>query len=99
MPLAQLTPAAAQELRAIVDGSLASSAAAAPAAAAHAAAAAAPAAGPQNFCTIWPGVKPILDGLSAIVIFIPGYGAAAAAALKALVAVGQQIFEQTCPHT
>ena len=93
MPQAQLTQTAADELRAIVDGSLAASAAAAPMAAAPAVGA--PAA-PQNFCTIWPGVKPILDGLSAIVIFIPGYGQAAAAALKALVLIGQEIFEKTC---
>jgi mono/diheme cytochrome c family protein len=51
---------------------------------------------PPDFCAIWPTAKPILQTLAGVVILIPGFGAAAAAALTALIAAGQVIFDQTC---
>lgn len=89
-----LSTAAATELRSIMDASLSASAAAAPATAAGAPGAVVTAA--PNFCSIWPTAKPILQALAGVIIFFPGFGAAAAAALNALVAAGQAVFDQTC---
>jgi hypothetical protein len=50
-----------------------------------------------NFCSVWPEAKPILQLLSGIVFFIPGAGAAAAPILVSLIAVGDSVFQQTCP--
>jgi hypothetical protein len=49
-----------------------------------------------DFCSIWPGAKPILQGLAGIAAIIPGYGTTAAAALAALITVGDQIYKGTC---
>ena len=76
------------QLRQQIDASLA-----APAPAPVVAPTAAP---PGNFCSIWPEAKPILQGLSGIVAIIPGYGTTAAAALTALITVGDQIYKGTC---
>ncbi len=76
------------QLRQQIDASLA-----APAPAPVVAPKAAP---PGNFCSIWPEAKPILQGLSGIVASIPGYGTTAAAALTALITVGDQIYKGTC---
>lgn len=54
-------------------------------------------AGPvDDFCSIWPKAKPILELLSGIAILIPGVGAAAGAVLKGLVSVGDKIAEEIC---
>lgn len=70
------------------------SAGAAPAAAAAAAAA------PQNFCTLWPKAKPILQvlaGIAAIIpLPIPGGGVAAGGVLAGLIKLGDQIFTDQC---
>jgi hypothetical protein len=50
----------------------------------------------QEFCKIWPQAKPILEGVSPLLGFIPGYGVAAAAALHGLLEVGQHVFDQSC---
>jgi mono/diheme cytochrome c family protein len=51
---------------------------------------------PPDFCAIWPTAKPILQTLAGLVVLIPGFGSAAAAALTALIAAGQAIFDETC---
>jgi hypothetical protein len=54
-------------------------------------------AGPaDDFCSIWPKAKPILELLAGIAILIPGVGAAAGAVLKGLVRVGDKIVEEIC---
>ena len=83
-----LSANSATELRAIVDANLATPAAASPPGAAGAA---------TDFCTVWPNAKPVLQTLAGIAVGrIPGQGTAAAAALTALLAAGQAIFDQTC---
>jgi hypothetical protein len=84
-----LSATSATELRAIVDANLAAPAAAPPPSAAGA---------PQDFCTIWPTAKPVLQTLAGLAMLIPGQGTAAAAALTALLVAGQAIFDQTCHH-
>jgi len=88
-----LNQQALEQLRKHIDAALAN-----PHAAVAAATAAPPAPGPQDFCKVWPQAKPILQALSGIITFIPGFGAQAAAALAALLAVGDQVFNGTCPH-
>jgi hypothetical protein len=51
---------------------------------------------PQDFCTIWPQAKPILDFLAGIAAFIPGLGQVAGRVLKGLITVGDQISQQVC---
>lgn len=58
--------------------------------------AAAPPGAPLDFCTVWPTAKPILQALSGIIALIPGLGMGAAAALAALLTVGDQVFNATC---
>src|SRR5271170_421396 len=53
-------------------------------------------AAPQNFCTVWPVAKPILQLVAGLAPFIPGVGAAAGAALTALIAAGQAVYDRTC---
>jgi hypothetical protein len=53
-------------------------------------------AAPQNFCTVWPVAKPILQLLAGIAPLIPGVGAPAGAALTALIAAGQAVYDKTC---
>ncbi|MDX0995195.1 hypothetical protein GOL26_09650 [Sinorhizobium medicae] len=50
----------------------------------------------DDFCSIWPKAKPILELLAGIAILIPGVGAAAGAVLKGLVSVGDNIVEEIC---
>jgi hypothetical protein len=83
-----LSANSATEMRAIVDANLATPAAAPPSAAGAAA----------DFCTVWPTAKPVLQTLAGVAMLIPGQGTAAAAALTALLAAGQAIFDQTCHH-
>jgi hypothetical protein len=85
-----LSTTAASELRAIIDANLAAPSTAAPGAAAFAAGA--------DFCSIWPPAKPVLQAVAGVIAFIPGFGAAAAAALTALVAAGQGVYDSTCHH-
>ena len=54
---------------------------------------------PPDFCSIWPTAKPVIQLVAGVAPFIPGVGAAAAAALTALVAAGQAVYDQTCPHS
>jgi hypothetical protein len=89
MATADLSPQVLQQLRAQMDAALK---------APHAAAAAAAAPTAGDFCTVWPTVKPILQALSGIITLIPGFGPTAAAALTALLTVGDQIFKGTCGH-
>jgi hypothetical protein len=94
-PPSELSPQMLQQLRQQIDAALATPPAPPPAVAAAAA-------GAPDFCAIWPGAKPILQFLVGIVAFlpipIPGGGPAAAAALNALMTVGDQIYRSTCPH-
>ncbi|KPH10231.1 hypothetical protein CO657_03580 [Rhizobium acidisoli] len=53
--------------------------------------------GIDNFCTIWPRAKPILDFLAGLALLIPGLGATAGAVLRGLIKVGDQIAQETCP--
>lgn len=50
----------------------------------------------DDFCSIWPKAKPILELLAGIAILIPGVGAAAGAVLKGLISVGDKIAEEIC---
>lgn len=50
----------------------------------------------QDFCSIWPRAKPILELLAGIAILIPGVGATAGGVLKGLVKVGDGIAAETC---
>jgi hypothetical protein len=50
----------------------------------------------QDFCTLWPTAKPILQAIAGIVGFIPGVGAGAGPVLNALVTVGDQVYGATC---
>ena len=84
----QLSPTAAAELREILDRSLLQFP--------TQPGAVSPAATKQDFCNIWPTAKPILQALCGIIVFFPGFGQAAAAALTALIAAGDQIYKQTC---
>jgi hypothetical protein len=72
-----------QELRQQLDNALRAPAPAAPA-------------GVQDFCTLWPTAKPILQAVAGIIGFIPGVGAGAGPVLNALVTVGDQVFDATC---
>ena len=51
---------------------------------------------PPDFCTVWPTAKPILQGIAGIIGLFPGFGPGAAAALAALLTVGDQVFNATC---
>jgi hypothetical protein len=66
--------------------------------AAAAPAAAAAAAAPQNFCTLWPKAKPILQLLVGIIAFlpIPGGGAAGGGILNGLIMLGDKIHKDQC---
>jgi hypothetical protein len=68
------------------------------AAAAAPAAAAAAAAAPQDFCTLWPKAKPILQLLVGIIAFlpIPGGGAAGGGILNGLIMLGDKIHKDQC---
>ena len=57
-----------------------------------AAAAAAPPIG-SDFCTIWPKAKPVLELVAGVVIFFPGAGTTAGAALQGLI---DQISAEVC---
>jgi hypothetical protein len=85
--MAELSHAALQQLREQMDAAIAQ-----PQPVPHVAAAI----GPQDFCKIWPTAKPVLEVLVGIVVLIPGLGAGAAAALRALIVVGDQVFKATC---
>ena len=93
--MADLSRSAAQELRSVINQSMAAPPAAA---AAPPAAAAAPAAVQTDFCTVWPEAKPILQLLSGVVGLIPGAGTGAGVALTALITAGQAVYDQTCGH-
>jgi hypothetical protein len=85
--MTDLSPQTLQELRMHIDASLAESAFMGPVEAA---------ALPVEFCKIWPNAKPLLDALSGIAVLVPGYGSAAAASLRALIAVGEAIRKEAC---
>jgi GH25 family lysozyme M1 (1,4-beta-N-acetylmuramidase) len=107
----QASPEALQQLRQHVDSVLAAAtapaAAASPAATVAPQIAPAAAAGPaatvapqiaaeQDFCSLWPTAKPVLQAVGGIVGFIPGVGAGAGPVLNSLVSVGDQIYNSTC---
>lgn len=50
----------------------------------------------EDFCSIWPKAKPILELLAGIAILIPGVGATAGAVLKGLIVVGDKIAQEIC---
>ncbi len=52
--------------------------------------------GAVSFCSVWPEAAPVLKLLVNFVPFIPTVGAPAAAALSALIHVGQQVYDSTC---
>jgi hypothetical protein len=88
----ELSPQVLQQLRQHIDAALVEPAAMAEAAAAHRAAPGMPA----DFCSFWPGAKPVLQTVAGLIVFIPGPGTSAAAALNALIVVGDQIYRGTC---
>jgi GH25 family lysozyme M1 (1,4-beta-N-acetylmuramidase) len=97
----QASPEALQQLRQHVDSVLA--VATAPAAALALTAPAGPVAAvapqiaaEQDFCSLWPTAKPILQTVGGIVSLIPGVGAGAGPVLNSLVSVGDQIYSSTC---
>jgi len=90
---AELSKDALQELRQHMDAAMAQPM---PAPAGAEKFAAAAAGGGADFCSIWPNVKPVLQAVVGIIVFIPGLGTAAATALNGLLAVGDQIFKATC---
>lgn len=49
-----------------------------------------------DFCTIWRQVKPILEAVAKFIVFFPAFGSAAAAAITALLKVGDMIYEAQC---
>ena len=87
--MAELSHAALQQLREQMDAAIKQPLPTPPAATAAAAA-------QLDFCKVWPTAKPILQALVGIITFIPGFGAGAATALNALIAVGDQVFKATC---
>jgi hypothetical protein len=52
--------------------------------------------GPNDFCSIWPKAKPILEFVAGIALLIPGLGATAGAVLSGLVKVGDQVAHEIC---
>ncbi len=50
----------------------------------------------EDFCSIWPKAKPVLEFVSGVVIFIPGAGVTAGAVLQGLLKVGDQVASQIC---
>jgi hypothetical protein len=87
MVASSFSPSTIKELRGVIDNSLV----------VQTAPTSAPVGGaPLDFCTVWPEAKPVVQALSGIVALIPGFGSAAAAALTALLAVGDTVFKQTC---
>ncbi len=54
------------------------------------------AAAANDFCTLWPQAKPVLEAAAMIVLLFPGLGAAAAGVLRGLIAIGDQIFKERC---
>src|ERR1700755_1047548 len=87
MAASSLSASTVKELREIIDNSLVVPTAQKPAPVGGA---------PLDFCTVWREPKPVVQALPGIVALIPGFGSAAAAALTALLAVGDTVFKQTC---
>ena len=50
----------------------------------------------DDFCSLWPEAKPILEAIGGIIGIIPGLGTGAGAILKALTSLGDQIYGSTC---
>jgi hypothetical protein len=50
----------------------------------------------EDFCSIWPKAKPVLELISGVVVLIPGAGTTAGAVLQALIKVGDQISSEVC---
>lgn len=51
---------------------------------------------PEDFCSLWPRMKPILDVVAGIVLLIPGLGATAGAVIKGFVKIGDEISQEMC---
>lgn len=67
-----------------------------PASAAAAAAAVIPTVNTNDFCTVWPQARPILQMLVSIVAFIPGLGSVAAGVLQGLLRIGDMLSAELC---
>jgi hypothetical protein len=50
----------------------------------------------RHFCSLWAQARPVLHMLSGIVGFIPGFGQTAAAVLRGLLKVGDEISNELC---
>ncbi|MFG1221081.1 hypothetical protein [Xanthobacter wiegelii] len=50
----------------------------------------------NDFCTIWPKAKPLLEVAATVLVFIPGAGTIAGPVLNGLIKIGDQIFAETC---
>jgi hypothetical protein len=88
--MADMSAQALQELRQQLND------AAKGAATAHAATVAAAAVGPADFCSAYKTAKPILQLATTLLpVFLPGLGTTIAAAITALIAVG----DKACPGT
>jgi hypothetical protein len=83
--MANLSAPSAQELRAIINANLTMPSTPG-----------GPAPAPVDFCTVWPTAKPVIQFLAGVIGFIPGVGAGAGAALIALTAAGQSVYDHTC---
>jgi hypothetical protein len=79
-------PPGAQELRALIDQSLAAGMPGAVGGPSPAA----------DFCTVWPTARPVLQFLASVIGLIPGAGTGAGVALNALITAGQAVYDQTC---
>lgn len=65
-------------------------------ASAAAAAAVIPTVNTNDFCTVWPQARPILQMFVSIVAFIPGLGSVAAGVLQGLLRIGDMLSAELC---
>lgn len=50
----------------------------------------------NEFCSLWPKAKPLLELAATILPFIPGAGTVAGPVLTGLIKIGDQISAETC---
>jgi len=51
---------------------------------------------PVNFCQVWPEAEQLLPTIADLIAFFPN-GAEISAVLGALIAIGNETYETTCP--
>jgi hypothetical protein len=50
----------------------------------------------KDFCAVWPEAKVVLEAIGPLVGFIPNEGHSAAAVIKALLSVGDEVAAKVC---